>query len=134
MGKKFPADERPPVLVTHLAYQLMLASMGVMSAVIGLAALLFARTRTLPDARWFLALCVFAGPWGIIGIEAGWTATEVGRQPWVIGGVMRTADAVTPMPGLTAPFLAFTLLYAVLAVVTANLLFRQFGDGVDARR
>ena len=63
---------------------------------------------------------------GIIGIEAGWTATEVGRQPWVVHGVIRTADAVTPMPNLTVPFLAFTALYLVLGVVCVGLLRRQF--------
>ena len=63
---------------------------------------------------------------GMIGIEAGWTATEVGRQPWVIQGVMRTADAVTPMPGLVVPFLAFSLLYLFLGLVTLALLRRQF--------
>lgn len=124
--KSFPVDERPPVLVTHLAYQLMLASMGVMSLVIGVAVVLVVWRRRQPEDRAFLWLAVFAGPWGIIGVESGWTATEVGRQPWVIGGVMRTADAVTPMPGLAAPFLAFSILYVVLSVVTAMLLFRQF--------
>ena len=51
--------------------------------------------------------------------------TEVGRQPWVIHGVMRTVDAVTPMPGLTVPFLVFSLLYAVLGVVVVSLLRRH---------
>jgi cytochrome d ubiquinol oxidase subunit I len=62
----------------------------------------------------------------MLGIEAGWTATEVGRQPWVVVGVLRTADAVSPMPGLWAPFLLFTLLYFGLAILTALLLLRQF--------
>jgi len=51
--------------------------------------------------------------------------TEVGRQPWVIHGVLRTADAVTPMPGLVVPFLAFTLLYCFLGVIVAWLLYLQ---------
>jgi cytochrome d ubiquinol oxidase subunit I len=51
--------------------------------------------------------------------------TEVGRQPWIIRGVMRTADAVTPMPGLVVPFVTFTLLYLVLGVVVLALLKRQ---------
>ena len=51
--------------------------------------------------------------------------TEVGRQPWIIYGVMRTADAVTPMPGLVVPFLVFTALYCVLGVVVAWLLCQQ---------
>ena len=51
--------------------------------------------------------------------------TEVGRQPWIIHGVMRTADAVTPMPGLVVPFATFTLLYLVLGAVVVALLQRQ---------
>ena len=62
---------------------------------------------------------------GFICTEAGWVVTEVGRQPWVILGVLRTADAVTPMPGLVVPFLAFTLLYCFLGVIVAWLLYQQ---------
>ncbi len=62
---------------------------------------------------------------GFIAIEAGWTVTEVGRQPWIIYGVLRTADAVTPMTGLVVPFVLFTLLYCFLGVIVAWLLYRQ---------
>jgi cytochrome d ubiquinol oxidase subunit I len=51
--------------------------------------------------------------------------TEVGRQPWIIYGVMRTSQAVTPMPGLVVPFVTFTILYIFLAIITAWLLLRQ---------
>ena len=51
--------------------------------------------------------------------------TEVGRQPWIIYGVMRTSEAVTPMPGLVVPFVTFTLLYVLLAIVTVWLLLRR---------
>jgi cytochrome d ubiquinol oxidase subunit I len=62
---------------------------------------------------------------GFIAIEAGWMVTEVGRQPWVVYGVLRTAEAVTPMPGLMYPFLLFTLLYCFLGVIVAWQLYRQ---------
>ena len=62
---------------------------------------------------------------GFICTEAGWIVTEVGRQPWIIYGLMRTADAVTPMPGLVVPFLVFTALYCVLGVAVAWLLYQQ---------
>jgi cytochrome d ubiquinol oxidase subunit I len=68
---------------------------------------------------------VLAAPMGFICIEAGWTVTEVGRQPWVIYGILRTADAVTPMPGLIVPFLTFTALYVFLGVIVAWLLYQQ---------
>jgi cytochrome d ubiquinol oxidase subunit I len=121
-----PVEDRPPVLVTHLAYQLMLATAGGMGFTLFVTGVLWARKREFPMGRNYLRLVLLTGPLGIIGIEAGWTATEVGRQPWVISGVMRTADAVTPMPGLTVPFLVFSALYLVLLVLTVILLRRQF--------
>jgi len=69
-----------------------------------------------------LALCA---PLGLIAIEAGWVVTEVGRQPWIIHGVLRTREAVTPMPGLTYTFLGFTLLYLFLGVVVGWMLYSQ---------
>jgi cytochrome d ubiquinol oxidase subunit I len=83
------------------------------------------RKRKPCDQRWFLWLAILAGPLGFIAIETGWTVTEVGRQPWVIYGIMRTAEAVTPMPRLVVPFLAFTVLYFFLAFVVIFLLKRQ---------
>jgi cytochrome bd ubiquinol oxidase subunit I len=64
-------------------------------------------------------------PFGFLAIEAGWTVTEVGRQPWIVYGTLRTADAVTPMPGLIVPFLGFSLLYCFLGVIVVWLLYRQ---------
>ena len=55
------------------------------------------RHRRVPDGKWFLRALVAAGPFGFLAIEAGWTVTELGRQPWIIYGVMRTEEAVTPM-------------------------------------
>ena len=69
---------------------------------------------------------VAATPLGFIAIETGWMVTELGRQPWVIYGVMRTRDAVTPMPGLVVPFTLFTFVYLFLSVILVFLLKRQF--------
>jgi len=62
----------------------------------------------------------------LIAIEAGWTVTEVGRQPFIITDLMRTAEAVTPVPYLTIPLFTFTLVYLFLAFVVVFLLLRQF--------
>ena len=69
-----------------------------------------------------------------MAIEAGWVVTEMGRQPWIIYGVMRTADAVTPMPGLVVPFVTFTLVYIALSVILVVLLRRGFLETSPARR
>lgn len=121
----FPRDQWPNTLIVHAAFQLMVA-LGTLMALISLwGAFLWWRKRTLPDGKWFLRSLVIAAPAGMLAIEAGWTVTEVGRQPWIIYGVMRTSEAVTPMPGLVIPFVIFTLLYMFLAAVVAWLLFRQ---------
>jgi cytochrome d ubiquinol oxidase subunit I len=68
---------------------------------------------------------VIIAPLGFIAIQAGWVVTEVGRQPWIIQGLMRTSQAVTPMPGLWIPMVTFSLLYVVLAGVVVWALWRH---------
>ena len=84
------------------------------------------RNQKWLDSKWFLRLLVAAAPLGFIAIETGWTVTEVGRQPFIIAGIMRTAEAVTPVPYLTVPLFTFSLVYLFLAFVVVFLLLRQF--------
>lgn len=125
----FPADQWPPVAIVHVAFQIMVACGFAMMAVALWAGWRYLRGRRRKqswlDSKWFLRVLVAAAPLGFIAIETGWTVTEVGRQPWIIYGVMRTSEAVTPMPGLVVPFITFTVLYIFLAVVTVWLLLRQ---------
>jgi cytochrome d ubiquinol oxidase subunit I len=65
-----------------------------------------------------------ATPLGFIAVEAGWTVTEVGRQPWIIYGILRTRDAVSPMPGLVWPLSAIILVYALLSAATFAVMAR----------
>ena len=123
--KSVPREDRPPVAIVHAAFQLMVGCGLFMAAVAVLAGLLAWRRRRLPDHPAFLRLTIVAAPLGFVAIEAGWVVTEVGRQPWIIHGVMRTADAVTPMPGLVVPFAVFTLLYLLLAAIVVVLMRRQ---------
>ena len=120
-----PRDEWPNTRIVHWAFDLMVGAGCAMLAMAGWAAWLGWR-RGLPDDPWFLRALVVAGPLGLIAIEAGWFVTEVGRQPWIIFGVMRTADAVTPMPGLVVPFVLFTAVYVFLSVILVYVLRRQF--------
>jgi cytochrome bd ubiquinol oxidase subunit I len=122
---RFPRADWPHVPTVHLAFQLMVALGTAMAAVALWAGLLALRRRDLCADVWLLRALAAAAPMGFIAIEAGWTVTEVGRQPWIVYGVLRTADAVTPMPGLIVPFVGFTLLYCFLGVVVAWLLYRQ---------
>jgi len=120
-----PRDEWPNVPAVHLAFQLMVA-LGSYLALIALWAAWRAwRGADLAHDRWLLRAIVLAAPMGFIAVEAGWMVTELGRQPWVIYGVLKTADSVTPMPGLIVPFLTFTLLYCFLGAIVVWLLYRQ---------
>lgn len=124
-----PRDEWPPVLITHLAFQVMVG-LGTLMAVASLwVVMCWVRRRDVVADRRLLALLAWLMPAGFVAVEAGWVVTEVGRQPWIIQGVMRTADAVTPMPGLAAPFALFTLLYLFLGAVVCWLLWTQIVKG-----
>ncbi|HEV7366695.1 MAG TPA: cytochrome ubiquinol oxidase subunit I [Gemmatimonadales bacterium] len=121
----FPREDWPNLPIVHFAFQIMVA-LGTYLAVVSLwAGWLAIRRKDLTTNRMLLRAIALGAPMGFIAVEAGWTVTEVGRQPWIIQGVLRTADAVTPMPGLVVPFLLFTLLYCFLGVIVAWLLYRQ---------
>ena len=120
--EEVPPEDRPPVNVVHYAFDLMVLCGVAALAYVGLGALLWLRRKPPWARRWFLRLGLAVAPLGLVAIEAGWTVTEVGRQPWIIHGFMRTADSVTPMPGLVSPLIVFTLLYVVLGVVVVALL------------
>ncbi|HMB93444.1 MAG TPA: cytochrome ubiquinol oxidase subunit I [Rhodothermales bacterium] len=128
-----PRDEWPNTKVVHWAFDIMVGTGFLMLFIALWAAWRWWRLKRLPDDIWLLRALVFAGPLGFIAIEAGWFVTEVGRQPWIIYQVMRTEEAVTPMPGLVVPFTTFTLLYLSLSVILVFLLKRQFveTDPVD---
>jgi len=123
--QEFPPEDRPPAPVVHIAFQIMVGIGFFLLALAAWTAWLAWRRRPLHTQRRFLRLLVIAGPLAFIAIEAGWTVTEVGRQPWIIYGIMRVGDAVTPMPGLVVPFTAFTLLYIVLSAIIVVLMRRQ---------
>ncbi|MGH7606050.1 MAG: cytochrome ubiquinol oxidase subunit I, partial [Gemmatimonadales bacterium] len=120
-----PRDEWPNVPLVYLSFRVMVA-IGIYLALVGLwAGWLALRGRDFGLQRRFLKAVAIATPLGFIATEAGWMTTELGRQPWVIFGVLKTADAVTPMPGLVVPFTLFTLLYCALGAIVAWLLYHQ---------
>jgi cytochrome bd ubiquinol oxidase subunit I len=122
---EYPRDAWPPVASVHVFFQVMVAIGFAMTFVALWAAWCQWRSPSLAASRTFLWAVAASAPLGFVAVEAGWFVTELGRQPWIIQGVMRTADAVTPMPGLIVPFLAITLLYLVLAAIVIILLVRQ---------
>ncbi len=132
--EEFPRDVWPDVQAVHLAFDVMIALGVALLGLAGWAGWLWWRRRRLPDGPWLLRAAVAAAPAGFIAIEAGWVVTEMGRQPWIIYGLMRTADAVTPMPGLVVPFVLFGAVYLLLSVVLVVLLRREFLATAPGRR
>ena len=120
-----PRADWPHVPTVHVAFQAMVGIGTVMAAVAAWGLLTLLRRRDLGAQRPLLLALAACAPLGFVAIEAGWVVTEVGRQPWIIHGVLRTSEAVTPMPGLAYTLLGFTLLYLFLGVVVAWLLYAQ---------
>jgi cytochrome d ubiquinol oxidase subunit I len=122
---KFPKDERPPVMITHIAFQVMVGA-GMLMALAGLLFIIFHfKWRKNLLKKWWLVFIALLTPMGFIAVEAGWTVTEVGRQPWIIYGVMKTKDAVSPMPGLQYSFYTISVVYIFLTIILIWLMRRQ---------
>lgn len=122
---KFKKDEKPPVVIVHIAFQVMVF-MGVLMAAAGILYILFSvKWKGQLEKRWWLRSLAWLTPAGFIAVEAGWVVTEVGRQPWIIYEIMKTKDALTPMPGIQYSFYAITLVYFLLSFVVFWLMRRQ---------
>jgi cytochrome d ubiquinol oxidase subunit I len=127
--EELPRELWPNVLITHVAFQVMV---GCGMLLIGLGAWFWVgRWRKREPGRWLLRALVIGSPLGFLALQAGWIVTEVGRQPWVIYGVMRTADGVTPVGGVPATLFGFSLLYLLLGIALAALL-RRLATGAPA--
>jgi cytochrome d ubiquinol oxidase subunit I len=121
----FPRDEWPPVAKVHLAFQVMVGTGSAMALLAGVTLFLRWRHKAWPEGRRVLGGWLLCGPLGVVAMEAGWLVTEWGRQPWIVRGLMRTADAATPVPNLAVPFWTFTLVYLFLGAMVTFLLVRQ---------
>ena len=121
--EEVPVAERPPVLITHLAFQVMV---GIGSLLAFLA--LWSLSKLLRKREFgslLLNILMVATPLGFIAIEAGWVVTEVGRQPWIIYGYLKTKDSVTQVPGMQYHLLLFTAIYLFLAYMCYFLMKRM---------
>ena len=114
--KDFPPDERPPVFIVSASFKLMVA-LGFYFALATLVG--FILRNRLPEKRWYLRIMLYSIPLPYIAAELGWTLAEVGRQPWMVYGLMKTADAVSPIAvsQVALSLTAFLLVYGVLGAV-----------------
>lgn len=120
----FPKDEHPPVAIVHYAFQVMVG-IGTLLMLAGIIFFISLKKEKWRENRKFWWFFMFLAPLGFLALEAGWVVTEVGRQPWIIHKIMRTADAVTPMPGLKFSFYMYVLVYISLAITVSWLMKRQ---------
>ena len=127
----FPAEDRPPVLIPFLTFRLMVGMGLIMVAVSWFGVWLRFRGR-LETTRWFLWIAFLSFPTGFVAVLAGWFTAEVGRQPWVVYGLLRTKDAVTP--SLTTADVMFSLaayvgVYLIIYAFGFYYIYRLLRDG-----
>jgi cytochrome d ubiquinol oxidase subunit I len=127
----FPLEDRPPVIIPFFTFRIMVGMGLIMLAVSWLGVLLQWRGR-LESTRWFLWAAYLSFPSGFIAVLAGWFTAEVGRQPWVVYGLLRTKDAITPSLTTRDVVLSLTAYVAVYAVIYAfgfHYIYRLLRDG-----
>jgi cytochrome d ubiquinol oxidase subunit I len=125
---KIDKSEWPPVPIVHYAFQIMVL-MGILMALTGALHMIFLfKWKEYNHKKLWLRWLAILTPAGFIAVEAGWIVTEVGRQPWIIYGVMKTSDAVTPMPGIQYSFYLVTFIYICLTFIVFWLMKRQINS------
>ena len=133
--KEWAPEERPPVAIVFWSFRVMVA-IGLAMILTGvMAAVLFFRKR-LFDSRAFQLWCIMLTPAGFIALLAGWFVTEVGRQPYVVYGVIRTSDAVSPILGahVAMSLLAFIVVYTVLFGAATYYILKLIGKGIVTQK
>lgn len=125
---QFPTADHPVVNVVHPAFEIMVAA-GLGLLLLGIwCAIAWWRRRQPPVTRWFWRAAAISGIAAVVAMEAGWVTTEVGRQPWIVYGVLRTRDAVNPSPGLWIGLLVIAAVYTALTVAAVAVLRRLARD------
>jgi cytochrome d ubiquinol oxidase subunit I len=120
-----PARDRPPVNVERFAFQTMVGIGTMLAALAAFYLVVRVRFGRLPRSRWFYRALVAAGPLSLVALVAGWIVTEVGRQPWIVYGVMRTSQAVTSADGVPVGYATLAAVYVALAGAVAWVLVRM---------
>ena len=128
--KEWPKEERPPVAWVFWSFRLMVGVGGLMILTGIMAAILFFRKK-LFDTPWFQYWCMALTPAGFIAVIAGWCVTEIGRQPYVAYGVIRTAESVSPVAGphIALSLLAFIIAYIFIFGAGSYYILRLIGKG-----
>ncbi len=131
---QFAEEDRPPVWITFWAFRIMVG-MGIVMLVLGVWGAAAWALKRLDGATWYHRALVLAGPSGFIAVLTGWITAEVGRQPFVVYGVLRTADAVSPVPAgsVATSLLFFIVVYSIVFSAGALYILRLDGQRAGER-
>ena len=131
--KEFAKEDRPPVMLTFLSFRLMVG-LGFLFILLSFLSVLLSRKGAMESKPFFLKIMFFSLILPYIGVQIGWIVAEVGRQPWIVYGLLKTADAVSKSIDTTqvvASLAGFTLLYGFLAVIDVYLLTKYAKKGPE---
>jgi cytochrome d ubiquinol oxidase subunit I len=130
--EEWPREEWPNVPIVFFSFRLMVG-LGFLMLFVGLASLVLRRRGRLYDSKWFLRTAVLMAPSGFIAMLAGWFTTEVGRQPYTVYGLLKTADSVSPIaaPGLAGSLAAFVAVYVLVFGTGIYYLFNMMARPPD---
>ncbi len=134
--KDFPKGDRPPVTITFISFRSMVI-LGTLFILLSLFAFYLIRKDKLLDKKWFLKMMIWAIPLPYIAIELGWVVAEVGRQPWIVYGLMKTADATSTavtIPQIIMSLVGFVVLYGALGIIDIYLLIKYAKKGPESAR
>jgi cytochrome bd ubiquinol oxidase subunit I len=132
--KAWPRDERPPGAMVFWSFRIMVG-LGMLMIATGLLGLFLYWKKRLFDTKWFQFLCMALTPSGFICVLSGWFVTEVGRQPWVVYGIMRTSEAISPVRGLSIALTlsAFILIYGFIFGAGSYYILKLITKGPDVQ-
>jgi cytochrome d ubiquinol oxidase subunit I len=129
--KDFPVVDRPPVAIPFFAFRIMVG-IGLLMLAMVVASWWLRWRDKLYDSQWYLRACLVMGPLGFVAVLAGWTTTEVGRQPWTVYGLMRTADSVAPsLTGgdVLVSLLSYMAVYLIIFPAGIMVMLRMIRKG-----
>ncbi len=128
--KEWPKDERPPAAGVFWAFRVMVG-LGMLMITTGVAAIVLFFRKRLFDTRWFQYWCMALTPAGFLAVLAGWFVTEIGRQPWIVYGVLRTAEASSPVSGtpIAISLAAFFAVYVFVFGAGSFYILKLIGKG-----
>lgn len=132
--KEWPPDERPPVGIVFWSFRIMVG-LGMLMLFIGLCGAFLIWRKRIESQRWFLRLCLAAGPMGFIAVLTGWFTAEVGRQPYTVYGLLRTADSVSPVTAaaVETSLIVYIFAYAVVFAAGTYYIFELAFRGPDEK-